>query len=168
MRATQSTPVIVLTRASSGIGRATAKEFARQGSRLVLAARGLDALQTVAAERGAAGATAHVVPTDSTRSPDVTGIHICDVYPAFVDTPGVSHGANYSGHRLTPAPPPLDARLAAAQDRSAGETSTSDHRDRKRGKSSPLYTDTRSRLARHHNQTFDGLGNSRSAMAYPA
>jgi short-subunit dehydrogenase len=33
------------------------------------------------------------------------GIHICDVYPYFIDTPGVQHGANYTGRVLKPAPP---------------------------------------------------------------
>ena len=37
------------------------------------------------------------------------GIQICDVYPAFIDTPGISHGANYIGRALT-APPPLYAQ----------------------------------------------------------
>ena len=33
------------------------------------------------------------------------GIDICDVYPSFIDTPGVQHGANYTGRVLKPAPP---------------------------------------------------------------
>jgi short-subunit dehydrogenase len=33
------------------------------------------------------------------------GIHICDVYPSFIDTSGVQHGANYTGRALKPAPP---------------------------------------------------------------
>mgnify|MGYP003575381354 CR=1 FL=1 len=41
-------------------------------------------------------------------------IHVCDVYPAFMDTPGVSHAANYTGRRLQPAPPLYDPRRAAA------------------------------------------------------
>jgi short-subunit dehydrogenase len=41
------------------------------------------------------------------------GIHVCDVYPAFMDTPGVSHAANYTGRRLRPAPPLYDPRQAA-------------------------------------------------------
>ncbi|CAN7359804.1 SDR family oxidoreductase [Rhizobacter sp. LjRoot28] len=40
-------------------------------------------------------------------------IHVCDVYPAFMDTPGVAHAANYTGRRLRPAPPIYDPRLAA-------------------------------------------------------
>jgi len=27
-------------------------------------------------------------------------IHVCDVFPAVVDTPGLHHGANHSGHRI--------------------------------------------------------------------
>ncbi|MBB2200802.1 SDR family oxidoreductase [Gluconacetobacter tumulisoli] len=41
-------------------------------------------------------------------------IHVCDVYPSFVDTPGISHGANYTGRRLSAPPPLLDARRVAA------------------------------------------------------
>jgi short-subunit dehydrogenase len=33
------------------------------------------------------------------------GIHICDVFPSFIDTPGIQHGANYTGRALKPAPP---------------------------------------------------------------
>ncbi len=32
-------------------------------------------------------------------------IHICDVFPSFIDTPGVQHAANYAGRELKPAPP---------------------------------------------------------------
>jgi short-subunit dehydrogenase len=221
MRAIQSPPVIVITGASSGIGRATAHELARRGAQLVLAARGLDALKTVAAECESLGASSYVVPTDVTKALDVTAlaqaaltrfgridvwinnvgvgavgqfdttpveahrrviesnlighihgahaalthfrarrhgilinmisvggwysapyaaayvaskfgllglgeslraelsgqpdIHVCDVYPAFVDTPGVSHGANYTGRGLKPAPPLVDPRVVASR-----------------------------------------------------
>lgn len=43
------------------------------------------------------------------------GIHICDIYPSFVDTPGISHGANYVGRRLSAPPPLLDPRQVAAR-----------------------------------------------------
>ncbi|MDM8175468.1 SDR family oxidoreductase [Olivibacter sp. 47] len=35
-------------------------------------------------------------------------IHICDVYPAFLDTPGMSHAANYTGKVIQPMPPVHD------------------------------------------------------------
>ena len=56
--------VVVITGASSGVGRATAHAFARHGCRLVLAARGLPALVSVTAECEALGASAIAVPTD--------------------------------------------------------------------------------------------------------
>jgi NAD(P)-dependent dehydrogenase (short-subunit alcohol dehydrogenase family) len=56
--------VVVLTGASSGIGRETALEFARRGARLVLAARSQQALEEVAAEVARLGGEPLVVPTD--------------------------------------------------------------------------------------------------------
>jgi NAD(P)-dependent dehydrogenase (short-subunit alcohol dehydrogenase family) len=56
--------VVVITGASSGIGRATALAFARAGARLVLAARHEGALQEVARACDELGALALVVPTD--------------------------------------------------------------------------------------------------------
>jgi short-subunit dehydrogenase len=31
-------------------------------------------------------------------------VHVCDVFPYFMDTPGVQHAANYTGRALKPAP----------------------------------------------------------------
>jgi short-subunit dehydrogenase len=42
-------------------------------------------------------------------------IHVCDVYPAFIDTPGISHGANYIGRALMAPPPVYDARRVARE-----------------------------------------------------
>ncbi len=44
---------------------------------------------------------------------DVPDIAVCEVYPTFVDTPGVAHGANYTGKHLRPPPPMLDPREVA-------------------------------------------------------
>lgn len=44
---------------------------------------------------------------------DKPGIHICDIYPAFVDTPGLKHGANYIGREVSAPPPLLDPRTVA-------------------------------------------------------
>jgi len=40
-------------------------------------------------------------------------IHICDLFPAFLDTPGIQHAANYSGKILRPAPPVYDPQIVA-------------------------------------------------------
>ncbi|MBC9179054.1 SDR family oxidoreductase [Pseudoroseomonas ludipueritiae] len=213
-------PVVVITGASSGIGQATAEAFARDGARLVLAARGERALEEVAARCRSLGADVIAVPTDVTdpeaverlavrargfggridvwvsnvgvgavgryhdtpmraheqviranllghmhdahaaiphflrqgrgifinmislggfaaapfaaaysaskfglrgfsealraELADHPGIHVCDVYPAFIDTPGLRHGANYTGRALSAPPPVYDARRVAA------------------------------------------------------
>lgn len=210
---------VVLTGASSGIGRATALAFAAKGASLVLAARHQEHLEEVAQACEAAGGTAMVVPTDVTDTKAVQSlaeaalarlghvdvwinnvgvgavglfdetpmeahrrvieanllghmhgayaivphfksrgrgtlvnmislggwvpapyataytaskfglrgfsealraelsghahIHVCEVYPTFVDTPGMSHGANYSGGQVRPPPPVVDPRTVA-------------------------------------------------------
>lgn len=212
--------VVVITGASSGIGRATALTFARHGHHVVLAARSEDTLQPIADECEAAGGRALVVPTDVTDaaavralanhaiahfghvdvwfnnvgvgavglfdetpieahrrvieanllghmhgahailphfraqgrgtlvnmislggwvpSPYATAysatkfglrgfsealraelsttpdIHVCEIYPTFVDTPGITHGANYTGRSIKPPPPLIDPRRIAA------------------------------------------------------
>jgi NAD(P)-dependent dehydrogenase (short-subunit alcohol dehydrogenase family) len=63
--------VTIITGASSGIGRATAVEFARAGARLVLAARSADRLESLKSELGGAADAVITVPTDVTREADV-------------------------------------------------------------------------------------------------
>jgi short-subunit dehydrogenase len=58
--------VALVTGASGGIGQATARELARQGASLVLAARRADLLESLATELGAMGVEALAVPTDLT------------------------------------------------------------------------------------------------------
>jgi NAD(P)-dependent dehydrogenase (short-subunit alcohol dehydrogenase family) len=41
-------------------------------------------------------------------------IHVCDVFPAFIDTPGFQHGANYFGREIKPVPPVYPAERVAA------------------------------------------------------
>jgi NAD(P)-dependent dehydrogenase (short-subunit alcohol dehydrogenase family) len=56
--------VAIITGASGGIGSATARELARQGARVVLAARRAEELEALAHEITDAGGEALVVPTD--------------------------------------------------------------------------------------------------------
>lgn len=56
--------VVVITGASSGIGRAAARLFSERGARVVLAARGSEELEKAAAECAALGTIALAVPTD--------------------------------------------------------------------------------------------------------
>jgi short-subunit dehydrogenase len=44
---------------------------------------------------------------------DYPDIRVCDLYPAFLDTPGIQHAANFTGKMLRPAPPVYDPRQVA-------------------------------------------------------
>jgi NAD(P)-dependent dehydrogenase (short-subunit alcohol dehydrogenase family) len=66
-----SEQVVVLTGASSGIGRATAIELGRRGASVALAGRNVEALQTAASATEAAGGRALVVQTDVADSAQV-------------------------------------------------------------------------------------------------
>lgn len=40
-------------------------------------------------------------------------IYICDIFPSFLDTPGIQHAGNYTGKQLKPAPPIYDPKSVA-------------------------------------------------------
>ncbi|WP_018614486.1 SDR family oxidoreductase [Segetibacter koreensis] len=56
--------VVVITGASGGVGRATAWEFAKQGAKIVLLARGIEQLEATKKEVEAYGGKALAIPTD--------------------------------------------------------------------------------------------------------
>lgn len=71
---TNGQKVAVVTGASSGIGAATAKQFAAEGFRVVLGARREDKLEAVAEEIRAAGGEATVYKVDVTSDEDVAAL----------------------------------------------------------------------------------------------
>jgi len=68
--------VVIVTGASSGIGEATARQFAREGAKVVLAARRVDRLQSLAQEIVAmgTGAEAFVVQADLSKLEDIQSL----------------------------------------------------------------------------------------------
>jgi short-subunit dehydrogenase len=69
---------VIVTGASSGIGEATARQFGREGAKVVLAARRLDRLETLAQEINGMGTGAEtlVVAADLSRLEDIQSLII--------------------------------------------------------------------------------------------
>jgi NAD(P)-dependent dehydrogenase (short-subunit alcohol dehydrogenase family) len=63
--------VVVITGASAGVGRATARKFARHGARIGLLARGLDGLEGARREIEELGGKALVIPVDVVNADQV-------------------------------------------------------------------------------------------------
>ncbi len=92
--------VAVVTGASSGIGRATATAFAREGCRVVLANRRVEAGETTAQTIKEAGGDAVFMRTDVTKPQDVQGL----MDTAFEKYGRLDFTFNNAGAQPTPAP----------------------------------------------------------------
>jgi short-subunit dehydrogenase len=64
-------PVVVITGATAGVGRATARAFARQGADIGLIARDTDGLESAAAEAALSGVDVVVAPADVASDAEV-------------------------------------------------------------------------------------------------
>ena len=62
--------VVIITGASSGIGEAASREFARKGSKVVMAARSLAKMAAIADEIKAGGGEASYIETDVSKEAD--------------------------------------------------------------------------------------------------
>jgi NAD(P)-dependent dehydrogenase (short-subunit alcohol dehydrogenase family) len=71
---TMNTPVVLITGALTGIGRATAIAFAQEGARIVISGRHEDTGQTLAAELRDLGAEAYFIRADVRAEDDVRAL----------------------------------------------------------------------------------------------
>jgi NAD(P)-dependent dehydrogenase (short-subunit alcohol dehydrogenase family) len=69
-----SNPVVLITGALTGIGRATAFAFAKEGARVVVSGRRDDVGEALAVELRATGAEAEFVRADVRHEPDVQNL----------------------------------------------------------------------------------------------
>jgi NAD(P)-dependent dehydrogenase (short-subunit alcohol dehydrogenase family) len=85
--------VVLVTGASSGIGRATAIQLAGRGARLILVARGRESLEEAAAEARAAGAEAALVRPADVTDEDAVQAAVDDAVAEFGRIDVVVHAA---------------------------------------------------------------------------
>ncbi len=90
--------VVVITGASSGIGKAAAHAFAREGAQLVLAARRVEKLCEVADALADCGTPVLIAPTDVTRDADLqalveTAVRAFGRIDVLVNNAGLSYGS---------------------------------------------------------------------------
>jgi NAD(P)-dependent dehydrogenase (short-subunit alcohol dehydrogenase family) len=93
--------VALVTGGSSGLGEATALKFAREGAKVVIAARRIDQSEEVVRKITAAGGEAHFVQADISRAGDAEAI-VRETVKKFGRLDCAVNNAGISGPRYTP------------------------------------------------------------------
>jgi NAD(P)-dependent dehydrogenase (short-subunit alcohol dehydrogenase family) len=93
--------VVLITGGSSGLGEATALKFAREGARVVIAARRVEQSAEVVRRIAAAGGEAHFVQADISRAADVENL-VGETLKKFGRLDCAVNNAGISGPRYTP------------------------------------------------------------------
>lgn len=93
--------VALVTGGSSGLGAATALRFAREGARVVIAARRVEQGEAVVRKIAAAGGEAHFVPADISRAADAEAV-VRETLGKFGRLDCAVNNAGISGPRYTP------------------------------------------------------------------
>ena len=101
-----TTPVVLITGALTGIGRAAALAFARDGNRVVISGRHEEAGQALAAELRALGAEAEFIRADVRHEDDVRSL-VDRAVARFGRLDGAVNSAGTEGH-----PGPVTERSA--------------------------------------------------------
>ncbi len=108
-----SSRVVLITGASAGVGEASARAFAANGARVIVAARGIDRLQQVADGIGATAIAGDVATTDGCRELIDAAIAVHGRLDVLVNNAGCHHRGPVAGRSADDLAEMVDTNLRA-------------------------------------------------------